>query len=149
MAYQMLEATQMNKMENKMEVDMKKLNLEQSGNQPDQNFCLDDNGIPKKRKKKSKSPYSPKKTKARNFLCNISYRHISDKDFRNANFIIYILSYIVMNLKLFFLTTTYSGPEQQDMVKMLWEKCLLNKFYEHVKKPENFEILNSGKINFK
>ena len=57
MAYQMLEATQMNKMENKMEVDVKKLNLEQSGNQPDQNLCLDDNAIPKKKRKESKSPY--------------------------------------------------------------------------------------------
>ena len=54
-----------------------------------------------------------------------------------------------MNLKPFFLTNTFSDPEQQDKVKMLWEKCLPNKFYEHVKKPENFEILNSGKINFK
>ena len=53
MAYQMLEATQMNKMENKMEVDMKKLNLEQSGNQPDKNFCLDDNDIPTKKKEKN------------------------------------------------------------------------------------------------
>ena len=61
MAYQMLEATQMNKMEKEMEVDMKKLNLEQSGNQPDQNFCLDDNDIPKKKRKKSKSSYSPTK----------------------------------------------------------------------------------------
>ena len=60
-----------------------------------------------------------------------------------------MLSYIVMNLKPFFLATTYSDSEQQDMVKMLWEKCLPNKFYEHVKKPKNFEILNSGKINFK
>ena len=51
MAFQMLEATQMNKMENKMEVDMKELNLEQSGNQPDQNFCLHDNDIPKKKEK--------------------------------------------------------------------------------------------------
>ena len=81
MAYQMLEATQMNKMENKMEVDMEKINLEQSGNQPDQNFCLDDNDIPKKKRKKSKSPYSPTKIKARNFLSNISHRRISDKDF--------------------------------------------------------------------
>ena len=60
-----------------------------------------------------------------------------------------MLSYTVMHLKPFFLTTTYSDPEQQDMVKMLWEKCLPGKFYEHVKKPENFEILNSGKINLK
>ena len=103
----------------------------------------------KKKRKKSKSPYSPTKIKTRNFLSNISYRRISDKDFRNANFIIDMLSYIVMNLKPFFLTTTYSHPEQQEMVKMLWEKCLPKKFYEHVKKLGNFEILNSGKINFK
>ena len=54
------------------------------------NFCLDDNDIPKKRSKKSKSPYSPTKIKARHFLSNISYRRISDKDFQNANFIIAI-----------------------------------------------------------
>ena len=59
-----------------------------------------------------------------------------------------MLSYIVMNLKPFFLTTTYSDPEQQEMVKMLWEKCLPTKFYEHVKTPKNFEIWNSGKLNF-
>ena len=31
---------------------------------------------------------------------------------------------------------------------MLWEKCLPTKFYEHVKKPDNFFILNSGKLTF-
>ena len=31
---------------------------------------------------------------------------------------------------------------------MLWEKCLPRRFYEHIKSPENFEILNSGKLNF-
>ena len=134
MAYQMLEQNQMNKMETNMEVDMNKLNLEQNGSQPDQNFCLDDKDVPKKKKgKKSESRYSPTKIKARNFLRNISYRRISDKDFQNANFIIDILTYIVMNLKPFFLTTTYADPEHQEMVKMLWEKCLPNRFYEHVK----------------
>ena len=120
----------MNKMENKMELDIKKLNLEQNGSQPDHNFCLDDNDIPKKKRKKLKSHYSPTKIKAINFLSNISYRRISDKDFQNANFIIDMLSYIAMHLKPFFLATTYSDPEQQDMVKMLWEKCLPGKFYE-------------------
>ena len=51
MAYQMLDQAQMNRMENKMEVDINKLNLEQNGIQPDQNFCLEDNDIPKKKKK--------------------------------------------------------------------------------------------------
>ena len=86
--------------------------------------------------------------KARNFLTNISYRHISDKDFQNANFVIDMLSYILLYIKTFFLTMTYSDREQQDMVKMLLEKCLPSRFYEHIKLPENFEILNSGKVNF-
>ena len=51
MAYQMLKQTQMNKTESKMELDMSKLNLEQNGSQPDQNFCLDDKDVPKKRER--------------------------------------------------------------------------------------------------
>ena len=86
--------------------------------------------------------------KARNFLTNISYRRISDKDFTNANFIINMLSYILLYVSPFFLQLTYSDKEQRDMVKMLWEKCLPTKFYEHVKKPDNFFILNSGKLTF-
>ena len=77
--------------------------------------------------------------KARNFLTNISYRRISDKDFQNANFVIDMLSYILLYIKSFFLTVAYSDREQQDMVKMLWEKCLPIRFYEHI---------NSGKLNF-
>ena len=86
--------------------------------------------------------------KARNFLTNISYRRISDKDFKNANFVIDMLSYILLYIKPFFLTVTYSDREQQDMVKMLWKKCLPIRFYEHMKLPQNFEILNSGKLTF-
>ena len=76
--------------------------------------------------------------KARNFLTNISYRRISDKDFPNTNFVIDMLSYIRLYIKPFFLTVSYSDREQQDMVKMLWEKCLPHRFYEHFKSPENF-----------
>ena len=86
--------------------------------------------------------------KARNFLTNISYRQISDKDFKNVNSIIDMLSYILLYVKPFFLQLSYSDKEQRNMVKMLWEKCLPTKFYEHVKKPDNFFILNSGKLTF-
>ena len=86
--------------------------------------------------------------KARNFLTNISYRRISDKDFTNANFVIDLLSYILLYVRPFFLAVTYADNKQRDMVKMLWEKCLPAKFYEHIKKPDNFFILNSGKLTF-
>ena len=102
MAYQMLETIQTNKME---EV-LNKSNSEQNGSQQGQNFCLDDKDIQKKKNKRNKkarrSPYSCTKMKARNFLTNISYRRISDKDFKNANFVIDMLSYILLYIKPFF-----------------------------------------------
>ena len=125
-------------------------NLNQNGNQQDQDFFLDDKDVPKKtkRQQRNKTPCSSTKMKARNFLTNISYRRISDKDFKSVNFIIDMLSYILLYVKPFFLQLSYSDKEQRNMVKMLWEKCLPTKFYEHVKKPDNFFILNSGKLTF-
>ena len=142
MAYQML---QTNTMEQVLET-----NLNQNGNQQDQDFFLDDKDVPKKtkRQQRNKTPCSSTKMKARNFLTNISYRRISDKDFKSVNFIIDMLSYILLYVKPFFLQLSYSDKEQRNMVKMLWEKCLPTKFYEHVKKPDNFFILNSGKLTF-
>ena len=99
-------------------------------------------------KRTTKTPYSSTKMKAQNFLTNISYRRISDKDFTNVTFVIDMLSYILLYIRPFFLAVTYSDKEQHDMVKMLWEKCLPPKFYEHVKKPDNSFILNSGKLTF-
>ena len=93
--------------------------------------------------------YSSTKIKARNFLSNIAYRRISKKDFVSASFIVDMLSYIIVNVKPFFLSTNYPELEHQGMVRMLWEKCLSARFYEHVRKAENFEILNSGKTTFK
>ena len=73
MAYQMLETTQTNKME---EV-LNKANSDLNGNQQDQNFCLDDKDVQRKKRKNkaraNRSPYSCTKMKARNFLSNISY----------------------------------------------------------------------------
>ena len=54
-----------------------------------------------------------------------------------------------MDLKPFFLNTTYSKHKSRDMIKMLWEECLPKGVYEHIKKPENFELLNSERLTFK
>ena len=102
-----------------------------------------------KKRRKSKTPYSPTKIKARNYLSNVAYRRVSDKDFVNSGFIIDMLTYIVMDLKPFFLSTTYAEQENRDMIKMLWEKCLPKRFYDHLKTAEKFTLLNSEKVNFK
>ena len=142
MAYQML---QTNRTEQVLET-----NLSQNGNQQGQNFFLDDKDVQKKikRNKRSKTPYSSTKMKARNYLTNISYRRVSDKDFKNIDFVIDLLSYILLYVKPFFIQLTYGDKEHRNIIKMLWEKCLPTKFYEHVKKPDNVVIINSGKFNF-
>ena len=150
MAYQMLEFPQTNELiEATMKIEALNQKSELNGNQLDQNFCQDNNDIPKKKIRKSKTVYSPTKIKARNYLSNVAYRRVSDKDFIHTGFIIDMLTYIVMDLKPFFLSTTYAEQENREMIKILWEKCFPRRFHEHVKSPENFTILNSGKVSFK
>ena len=151
MAYQMLEFQKDNLTQPTMQTEMVVESSEVNGNQLDQNFFQDNNDIPNKRKKvrKAKTPYSPTKIKARNYLSNLAYRRICDKDLLNVSFIIDMLCYICMDLKQFFLNTTYSEQESRDMIQMLWGECLPKGFYEHIKKPENFELLNSERLTFK
>ena len=151
MAYQMLEFQKDNLTQPTKQTEMVVESSEVNENQLDQNFFQDNKDIPKKGKKvrKAKTPYSATKTKARNCLSNLAYRRICDKDLLNASFIIDMLCYICMDLKPFFLNTTYSEQESRDMIKILWEECLPKGFYELIKKPENFELLNSERLTFK
>ena len=60
-----------------------------------------------------------------------------------------MLCYIILDLKPSFLNKTYAEQESRDMIKMLWQRCFPKTFYEHIKKPENFILLNSEKRTFK
>ena len=102
-----------------------------------------------KRERKSKTPYSPTKIKARNFLSNIAYSRICNGDFSNVSFVAYALVYITMDLKPFFLEMTYFDPKDIEMVKMLWEDFLPKTYLDFLKQPENFELLYSDKLTFK
>ena len=50
-----------------------------------------------------------------------------------------------MDLKPFF----FNHAEDREMIKMLWEECIPQGYYNYAKKPENFEIINSTKVAFK
>ena len=54
-----------------------------------------------------------------------------------------------MDLKPFFLNTTYFDANDREMVKMLWEECLPQGYYNYIKSPENFKLLHSPKLTFK
>ena len=107
-----------------------------------QDFFQDDNAIQKKQRRKVltkkprkvKTPYSPTKIKARNYLSNISYSRICDDDFKNLSFIADPLSFITMDLKPFFKKMTYRDENDIEMIKMLWEDCLPNSYLLYLKK---------------
>ena len=44
---------------------------------------------------------------------------------------------------------TYFDIQDREMVKMLWEECLPQRYYDYIKQPENFELLHSDKLTFK
>ena len=54
-----------------------------------------------------------------------------------------------MDLKPFFLNTTYFDANDTEMVKMLWEECLPQGYYNYIKSPENFKLQHSPKLTFK
>ena len=150
MAYQMLEFQRDSVQTQNTKTEILSQSTEVSGNQLDQGRSKK---IKKERKqktvRKAKTPYSPTKIKARNFLSNIAYKRICEKDFSNICFIIDVFSFITMDLKPFFLTASYFDVEDRDMIKMLWEECIPQGYYNYVKRPENFETLNSTKTTFK
>ena len=103
----------------------------------------------KSKPRQIKTPYSPTKIKARNYLSNIAYSRICDGDFKNLSFIADALTFITMELEPFCLKMTYGDENDIEMIKMLWEECLPNSFLLYLKKPENFELVYSEKANFK
>ena len=110
MAYQMLEFQRDPVQAQNTKTEILSQSTEVSRNQLDQGFFQDNKDDPKKIKKerkqkivrKAKTPYSPTKIKARNFLSNIAYKRICDKDLSNICFIIDVFSFITMDLKSFF-----------------------------------------------
>ena len=100
-----------------------------------------------KKPRKVKTPNSPTKIKARNYLSNISYSRICDDDFKNLSFMADALSFMTMDLKPFFLKMTYGDENDIEMIKMLWEDCLPKSYLLYL--FIYFELINSEKSNFK
>ena len=159
MAYQMLEFENYLPQVAKQgtETEILQQSTEVNGSQPNQDFCQDNKDIPKKKERKAKTarknktPYSPTKIKARNFLSNISYSRVCEGDFSNACFVADTLVYITTDLKLFFLDTTYFNLQDIEMVKMLWEECLPQRYHDYIRQLKTLaaELLHSDKLTFK
>ena len=113
MAYQMLEAQNQPLDFQILQTEILQEKLEEGGSQSNQNFFLDNNDGSKKRywpkrQQKKQKLLIRQKVKARNFLSNMAYRRISREYFDKISFIIDVFTYLILDLKPFFLHATYS-----------------------------------------
>ena len=73
-----------------------------------------------KKTKAEISKYSSTKVKARNFLTNVSYNGIKDKDYQNRSFVIDIFSFLILYLNPFYLERKFeilSGNRKKEKEK--------------------------------
>ena len=98
-----------------------------------------DNNAPGKR-------YTTTRIKSRNFLSNIAYVGINKEDYYNENFVFDVHLLITKNLNPFSLDTKLAHKTKQEMIYMLWKKCMPQKFYKHICKGKNFLYLNGKNV---
>ena len=108
---------------------------------------LDDKELLKKERKEKKK-YSSTKVKARNFLTNISYSGIKNKDYENKTFVIDIFAYLILYFNPYNINGKFETDIEKSYVNILWSQLLPESFYSFVSKKENFQILNKKNSRF-
>ena len=109
--------------------------------QQDQDLSQDDNVVPKKKLKRRKD-YSNTKVRTRNLLTNVSYRRFKQSDFNKSCFITDILSFLLQNFNPINLDRKLDTEKEYDMVKCLWDECILHEFVAYIYKECNFTQLS-------
>ena len=74
---------------------------------------------------------------------------MNEKYLKDGSFFIDLLCYLSMDMKPFFLNSTYFEDESRNMILMLWNECLPANYLNYLKKTENFELLHNPKHTFK
>ena len=128
--------------ENPLSETMKSLERELS-----RDIYLDDKELLKKERKEKKK-YSSTKVKARNFLTNISYSGIKNKDYENKTFVIDIFAYLILYFNPYNINGKFETDIEKSYVNILWSQLLPESFYSFVSKKENFQILNKKNSRF-
>ena len=120
---------------------------ESIGDQQDQNFSQDDNVVPKKKMKQRKD-YSNTKVKIRNLLTSVSFRSFKQFDFMKNSFIINILSFLVQNINPINLERKLDIEKERDMVKFLWDECILHDFVRYKYKQNNYTEIGKSNLTY-
>ena len=106
-----------------------------------------DKAIQKKTKAET-NRYSSTKVKARNFLTNVSYTGIKEKDYQNRSFIIGIYGFLILYLNPFYLERKFETIIERDYAIVLWSFLMPETLYKFIYKDENVKTLNKLKLKF-
>ena len=105
--------------------------------------------IQKKKKERKKSQYSSTKVKARNFLTNAAYRRFKEEeDFKKPSFITDVATFLIQNLNPFALDRKLETDTERNHVKMIWDKCLLQKFTLFILMQKNYLMLSETQVTY-
>ena len=92
-------------------------------------------------------PYNTTRIKSRNFLTNISYNGVKEKDLFDRSFVFYIYVLTAKNINPFSLERKMFDVKDKEMINMFWEDCNEPPFNKHICQPENFLYLNGKKCH--
>ena len=101
-----------------------------------------------KKTKAEISRYSSTKVKARNFLTNVLYSGIKDKDYQNRSFVIDIFNFLILYLNPFYLERKFESIIERDYVNVLWSFLMPETLYNFICRDENVKALNKIKLKF-
>ena len=81
-------------------------------------------------------------------LSNVSYRRFKQTDLNKNNFIIDIMSFLTQNLTPSNLDRTLDSEKERDMVKVLWDECILHDFVRYMYSSKNFDLVSSPYLTY-
>ena len=81
-------------------------------------------------------------------LSNVSYRRFKQTDFNKNNFIIDIMSFLTQNLNPINLDRKLDSEKERDMVKVLWDECILHDFVRYMYSSKNFDLVSSPYLTY-
>ena len=84
----------------------------------------------------------------RNFLTNISYNGIKNKDYENQTFVIDIFAYLILYFNPYAITGKFETDLERAYINILWTQLLPQSFYLFVSNKENIQILNKKNAKF-
>ena len=82
--------------------------------------------------------------KSRNFLTNISYKRLKQKNYDNQSFVIGSFSYILLRFNSINLDRKFFEIDGKEFINMLWLKCMPKELLDFISQKHYFKLYNLG-----